>query len=316
MPSKTRFSWKGVLGALAVGLLVHRVMFLTLLPASPLLWMKARGGGPDCPWPRVLSMTQDVQRFNALLDSYRARTTVKSGDAQLGIVLAHSVKGDFWIRKNGEKYDGPGLLAYLQAEHDWIAGLYPDHSVRKGDIVIDCGAHVGIFTHKALERGAAKVIAIEPEPVNAQCLRRNFSPEISAGRVLVVEKGVWSKPGSLELSLGASNSGTGSMVRKDGEGDKVTVPVDTLDHIVAELGLPRVDFIKMDIEGAEREALRGAMATLKTHRPRLMLDSYHLPDDALVLPAVIRQAHPDYIRTCGPCELSENQLHAHTTFYR
>ena len=47
-----------------------------------------------------------------------------------------------------------------------------------------------------------------------------------------------------------------------------------------------------------------------------MLDSYHLPDDGVVLPAVIGQAHGDYSRTCGPCELWENKLLAHVTFYR
>ena len=50
------------------------------------------------------------------------------------------------------------------------------------------------------------------------------------------------------------------------------------------VGVAKVDFIKMDIEGAERDALKGAAQTLKTYKPRLMLDMYHRPDDAVVLP--------------------------------
>ena len=49
----------------------------------------------------------------------------------------------------------------------------------------------------------------------------------------------------------------------------------------------------MDIEGAERQALRGALATLRRDRPRLMIDSYHRPDDLAVLPPLIRTAHRD-----------------------
>jgi len=104
------------------------------------------------------------------------------------------------------------------------------------------------------------------------------------------------------LHLGVENSGMGSLVHDEG-GRQVEVPVTTIDLLVRELGLPRVDFIKIDIEGAEREALQGGMQTLRRHRPRLMLDSYHEPDDMIVLPGVIRQAHAGYKVTCGPASL-------------
>ncbi len=82
-----------------------------------------------------------------------------------------------------------------------------------------------------------------------------------------------------------------------------------------ELGLPRVDYIKMDIEGSEREALKGAQGTLRKYRPRLMIDAYHRPDDPRVLPAIIRQAHSDYASFCGPCELAGQRLVPHTIFF-
>jgi hypothetical protein len=66
-----------------------------------------------------------------------------------------------------------------------------------------------------------------------------------------------------------------------------------------------VDFIKLDIEGAEREALKGGMETLRQFRPRLMLEMYHRPDDRQVLPIVVRQAHADYGIICGPCEFDQ-----------
>ena len=109
-----------------------------------------------------------------------------------------------------------------------------------------------------------------------------------------------------------------SLVRQVGE-NSIEVPVTTIDNLVAALGLPRVDYIKMDIEGAEREALQGARETLRQHRPRLMLDSYHRRDDMAVLPPLVRQGNPQYSMICGPCEpFAEDRslLVPHVTFYQ
>ena len=97
-----------------------------------------------------------------------------------------------------------------------------------------------------------------------------------------------------------------SFVIDQGAGtSKVGVPLTKIDTLVRQLGLPRVDFIKLDIEGAEREALKGGLETLRQFRPRLMLEMYHRPDDRQVLPAVVRQAHADYGLVCGPCEFMQ-----------
>ncbi len=74
----------------------------------------------------------------------------------------------------------------------------------------------------------------------------------------------------MTLSIGSQHSGLSSLVGEAGE-ETLEVPVVRIDQLVAELGLPRVDFIKLDIEGAEREALRGAVQVLKKYRPRLMM---------------------------------------------
>ena len=68
----------------------------------------------------------------------------------------------------------------------------------------------------------------------------------------------------------------------------------TLDSFVKERGLDRVDFIKADIEGYERYMLMGARETLRKFAPKLVLCTYHLPDDAEVLSALIKEANPDY----------------------
>ena len=56
-------------------------------------------------------------------------------------------------------------------------------------MVLDGGAHVGVYVREALDRGARLVVAIEPAPANVECLRRNFPEEIADGR---------SKPGKIK----------------------------------------------------------------------------------------------------------------------
>ena len=68
----------------------------------------------------------------------------------------------------------------------------------------------------------------------------------------------------------------------------------TVDKLVAELRLPRVDFIKMDIEGAERKAIMGARNTIARFRPRMALCIYHVHGDETMVPKLVHDAVSDY----------------------
>ncbi|HME10927.1 MAG TPA: FkbM family methyltransferase, partial [Bryobacteraceae bacterium] len=143
-----------------------------------------------------------------------------------------------------------------------------------------------------------------------ECLRRNFKKEIAEGRVIVMPEGVWDKESTVDLFIGAQNSGSHSMIYNQGLGS-VKVKVDTLDHMRERLQLPRVDFIKTDIEGAEQNALRGAHETLRLFKPRLRMDSNHREDDIQRLPAVAREGNPQYQVHCGYCETAYSQFRPH-----
>jgi hypothetical protein len=93
------------------------------------------------------------------------------------------------------------------------------------------------------------------------------------------------------------------------------VRVTTIDRMVAELELPRVDFISMDIEGAEKPALRGALDTLRKFRPRMAIASEHLPDDTVAIPQTVRAMVPDYAVICGQCELMRDHLLAQVLWF-
>ena len=198
--------------------------------------------------------------------------------------------GSFWI---GEK--GSGSIAWLLWEIG-VQDTYQGHedTVLPGDTVIDAGAHIGLYTRYALARGAARVIAIEPEPTNIVCFERNFADEIASGQVTLVKAGIWNEKSTLKLGIHDHFSTRQTLFSTEGISHHVTVPVMQLDDIVDQLQLDRVDFIKMDIEGAERPALEGSKRTIQRFRPRMAICTYHMVDDSIAVPEVALRLRPDY----------------------
>jgi FkbM family methyltransferase len=206
------------------------------------------------------------------------------------------------------------LLWEMTVQEDYESG---DVHIRRGDIVVDGGAHVGVFTQYALLHGAGRVIAVEPDPTNIACLEANFARQIADGRVVLIKAGLWERETRLTLTEPSeANSGTATFLAAAGNGTKIAdLPVLTLDAIVAQLGLSRVDFIKMDIEGSERFALRGAGGTLRRFKPRMAICTYHLPDDPVVVPATASGFVPDYTVHAKDIEFYEGRITPKVLFF-
>jgi FkbM family methyltransferase len=218
-------------------------------------------------------------------------------ESQPGFDLVKTRYGTHWVPT-----DNASALGGVLAEDRRDPYSYQSCRVRDGDVVLDCGANVGVFTRRALNHGARIVVAIEPGPDNVECLRRNFASEIKAGRVLVYPKGVWDGDSWLELWGQGGGSAGYSVVLKDGPNSRSTrVPLTTIDKLVAELKLDRVDFIKMDVEGAESQALAGAAGTMRRFRPRMAISVEHLGTDVEALPKMVARYVPDLKVRCGPC---------------
>jgi hypothetical protein len=97
---------------------------------------------------------------------------------------------------------------------------------------------------------------------------------------------------------------------------KQTVRVTTIDHLVEELHLPRVDFISMDIEGAEKPALRGAVETLRKFHPRMAIAAEHLADDTVAIPKTVHEMVPAYQAICGRCEMHDRRLVSNILWFK
>ncbi len=162
-----------------------------------------------------------------------------------------------------------------------------------GDVVLDCGAAFGdVSLQFALSVGKyGRVVCFEPYPLFLRVFRENMklNPAL-ASRIEVVERAAWDRD-SETLSFIAG--GGGSRIDEEGR-TELKIATTTIDAVVRERNLPRVDFIKMDIEGAELKALRGAEATLKAYRPKLAVCLYHSPQDFREIPEYLDSLGLDY----------------------
>jgi FkbM family methyltransferase len=161
---------------------------------------------------------------------------------------------------------------------------HPRVRARPGDVVLDVGAYTGWSTLQFLRqlRGRGSVVALEPLP---RAYRKLARLRWLGARPLHL--GAWDRPDELAID----DAGAGSQLGGAGE---VTVPVRPIDDLVGELGLSRVDLVKLDVEGAELRVLEGAEATLRRFRPRLAISIYHRPRDLWELPLWLHRRLPGY----------------------
>jgi FkbM family methyltransferase len=239
----------------------------------------------SCSYGQIMAGERVLEQFPQVQAGIKEHSYKLQDDG--GFQRWSTPQGEFWY------FGAPSRLDFfVLAEEE--SDLYRTERIKPGDIVIDCGANYGTFTRRALRRGAAKVVAIEIDPNIQESLRRTFASEIREGRVIVYGKGVWDKDAELDLR--------GDSVVLERGGSARLVPVTTIDKIVADLKLPKVDFIKMDIEGAEKNALRGGRETLAKYVPNLALSTEHLPDDMERIPELVSQLVPGrYRKENGYC---------------
>ena len=279
-------------------------------PPFRLFTLYAAGRKVICPLDESLAAADHVKRLKNAKDRILAGSKLVQSDPA-GYQLWDTPKGRWWIPQGAEY-----VLPFNLAEQELDIYGTGVQAVHEGDVVLDCGGNIGVFTRKALDHGASKVIAIEPAPENLECLRRNFPAEISSGRVVVYAKGVWDKDDVLEMNVDPHNSAADSFVIQREGSRKIQLSLTTIDKLAAELSLPRVDYVKMDIEGAEPNALLGGRETIKRWKPRMSISAYHQEDHPVRIPAVINDIRNDYHMACGPCAESNGRIRPDILYFR
>ena len=256
--------------------------------------LKALGRLPLCPW-RVVFCRLDPRTLNVSRPVKQIELVAKDGEF---VQLRFAGKHDFWFpastKPNLEMWN-----EYLSVfwKHPTNAHYYllGKTIIAAGDVVIDCGCCEGTFARQALEQGASKVICLEPNAVLVKCLQRTFRGEIEEGRIVVCHAACGALRGRAFFASDPSNPAAGLLSDKIGA---EMVPVETLAEITAQSNLQRVDFIKMDIEGAELQAVEGALPILEKFHPKLAITTYHRNFDyASIAPLLIAAGYRDVIAT-------------------
>jgi FkbM family methyltransferase len=222
-------------------------------------------------------------------------------------------EGEFWVPDTSDEI----LSILLSEQKRKIYGDAATGGVKSGDIVLDGGAHIGTYVKTALDAGAEKIIAIEPSADALECLRRNFPKQIESGKVIVYPKGIWDEEKTLVFYTNG-NGEAGDSFLSAGPGAKhiADVPVTTIDKIVAELHLPRVDIIKADIKGAGTRMIKGAGVTLRAYHPRIVISVEEAPEDPAEIRAAVLRVAPNYKFRPGPCLFTGTEIRNDTIFFQ
>lgn len=201
----------------------------------------------------------------------------------LGVLFRLEKRRTVVARAGPTRYRHRMHLAW-QADTGWVLGTYEPHVVqaleryvKPGDCCMDIGANLGYFTsvmaHLVGDKG--EVVAFEPLPDNIKVLEENIALE-GLTNVRIEPKAVGDSIGTASLLIQGDTDFTGTASLTEfydwgGKRTTVSVPVVTLDSYVAGLRKsPSV--IKMDVEGAELLALRGARDLLSSLRPILLIE--------------------------------------------
>src|SRR5215213_2127399 len=158
---------------------------------------------------------------------------------------------------------------------------------KQGDIVVDIGAHIGLYTIISSKRVGAngKVVAIEADPGNFEMLNRNIKLNKLAN-VIPLNYAVYSKETKIKLYLPSGESGFTkyNTIMSDWVNTKekfVEVNANTLDYLLQsnQIREEEVNWIKIDVEGAEFEVLKGAHNVLSKSKDIVLLMELHGPPD-------------------------------------
>lgn len=220
--------------------------------------------------------------------------------------MAHMEVGDceLWVQENLFK---PNELAWIYNEVftpiKKNPHAYETENLRigEGDYVIDAGACEGFFVKYALQKGAKTIFAFEPLKSLVNGLHLTYKKEVNLNQVKIINKGLSDKEELIKFDHGRDficEAKINQLGREDCE-------MASLDRMVEEGIIPQIDFIKMDIEGAEILAVKGAKNTIKKYKPKMSIAAYHDYENANIIRDLLLEYRKDYKIVFGGCFIFE-----------
>ena len=187
-------------------------------------------------------------------------------------------------------YKLTGRMKYLlecYSTRDEIYSLLPAEKIRR---VIDAGAYNGDTARemKGYFPNLEEVYAIEPDRKNFKKLVK-YSEAEGNGRIYPINSAAWSKD-SCGIFFGSGNRNSTAVATASFEHCEDEVKMVSIDTLCT----AKVDYIKYDVEGAEKDALIGSHKTIETYSPNLLISLYHRSRDIFTLINYVKDRYPNY----------------------
>jgi FkbM family methyltransferase len=186
---------------------------------------------------------------------------------------------------------------YYHAISDYKQYYHPKIKPEKYDTILDLGGFDGIGAIDFINylKGKGTVISLEPNKSNYNILKANIKLSKYKNKIISANKGSWSNKGALYFTHDVTHPGARiSQLKTDFQIDVISI-----DELVNELGVGNVSIIKMDVESAELESLKGSIETIKKYKPKLQISIYHKPEDLWEISDFIESLNLGYEQYIG-----------------
>ncbi len=189
-------------------------------------------------------------------------------------------------------------LNFFSLPFELLEGPYERGRVelKRNDWVIDAGAYIGMFSIFASKKvgNKGKIFSFEPIEKTQKLLKRNIELN-KIKNIEIIQFALGNKKSELNFSTSSKDlrSSSGFFTFNQEEKEEKVNQI-SLDEFVRKNRIIKVDFIKADVEGMERDMIAGAEETIKKFKPKIAICAYHRSDDSEILEKMIRNFSSEY----------------------
>jgi FkbM family methyltransferase len=171
--------------------------------------------------------------------------------------------------------------------------FHPVVKPMEGDVIIDGGVSESVhaqiqFSKTVREHG--KIYGFEPDPIGLCKATEKLKEYCPHDNYTLIPLGLWSKKDTLYFEI----NGQGTHVSETRTDRSTRCDVISIDEFRKANNIQKIDLIKLDVEGAEKNAIKGAIQSITLFKPKLAISLYHTHDDLYYLPKLIHNICPDY----------------------
>ncbi len=215
--------------------------------------------------------------------------------ADAAVIISTTKYQNEVLEKLNKRFKKEKLLLFSFCEQERYKQQYFEKNIinfSQDEVFVDGGCYDFSTSLELMKRcKVKKIYAFEPDEENIGKIKQQMGRNTNCD-VVLIKKGLWDKTDTLIFS--ATGDMESCIIEENGllesNNDVVKVQVTAMDEVIKD----RVSFIKMDIEGAELRALRGAKYLIQKYKPKLAISIYHKPEDIIDIPNYIVDLVPEY----------------------